>query len=300
VAPWCDSAGLLTGTVLLLVAYALLPESLRFSRAILLLGTGWMAAVTFGIRSLCFGWHWQRRRGLNRLIVAEPEEAARILAVVRSRGEEGQEPLALSPRFDEVRSVPVAGDLRYVGGLGDLSEGIRVHRVDEVIFSGRDVSAADIIAAMATAVDSGTTFRIAWSDGGAWVGPGGPLSDPLFGLQRAIHLPTGRREKRMFDVVTAGALLLGLPMLVLSGRSAWIPLAARVLRGKATWVGFARPGAGLPAFKPAVLRRAAGEEERVANRLDLHYARDYRWLTDLRVVFHALLSHPRMLRHGHH
>ena len=300
--PWRPGAtarGLLTGTLLLLVIYALLPESLRFSRAILLLGTGWMAGVTFGLRTLLFGNHWARRRGLNRLIVAGPEDASQILAVVRSRGEEGNEPLGLDPRTSRPADAAAPAELRYIGVLGDLSEALRVHRIDEVIFSGRDVSASDIIASMATAADSGASFRIAWSDGGAWVGPGGPMSDPLFGLQRSIHLPAGRREKRTFDCAMAALLLLGSPALAVTGRTSWIPLAWDVLLGRATWVGYAGSGSGLPTFQRAILPRARGEEERIAARLDVHYARDYRILTDLRVVLDALISHPRIPHHVH-
>jgi len=301
--PWRPGAslrGLVTGTLVLLVGYALLPEGLRFSRAILLLGAVWMLAVTFGLRTLLFGRHWLRRRGRRRLVVAGPDDGARILEGVRSRGEDASEPLALHPSAQRPPASSPASDLRYVGGLSDLAEAIRVHRIDEVVFSGRDVPAADIIGAMAAAAESGATFRIAWSDGGPWVGPGGPLAPPLTGLQRAIHLPAGRREKRMFDLCTALVLVLAAPVLVLAGRRSWAAAAWKVLRGRATWVGYAGAAAGLPRLAPEVLRRAVGEEDKVAERLDFHYARDYRWVTDFRVVADALISRPRIPFHGHH
>ncbi len=300
--PWRFGAtlrGLLSGTLFLLVCYALLPESLRFSRAILLLGTVWMAGVTLGLRTGVFGRHWERTQGKRRLIVAGVEDISHILAVVRSRGEEGADPLALWPEPTRSPGPSGPGEIRYIGGLDDLSEAIRVHRIDEVIFSGRDVAASDIIASMATAAESGVAFRIAWTDGGAWVGPGGPLTDSLTGLQRAVHLPAGRRAKRTFDVACALVFVLFTPVLWATQRLAWSAAAVDVLRGSATWVGYAGTGEGLPAFRRAVLPRARGEEDRIASRLDVHYARDYRWLTDFRVVLDALISHPRIPHHGH-
>ncbi len=231
--------------------------------------------------------------------MAGVEDISHILAVVRSRGEEGADPLALWPEPTRSPGPSGPGEIRYIGGLDDLSEAIRVHRIDEVIFSGRDVAASDIIASMATAAESGAAFRIAWTDGGAWVGPGGPLTDSLTGLQRAVHLPAGRRAKRTFDVACALVFVLFTPVLWATQRLAWSAAAVDVLRGSATWVGYAGTGEGLPAFRRAVLPRARGEEDRIASRLDVHYARDYRWLTDFRVVLDALISHPRIPHHGH-
>ena len=44
--------GILLGTLIILIIYALLPENLRFSRALILMGTLWVILSTFGIRLL--------------------------------------------------------------------------------------------------------------------------------------------------------------------------------------------------------------------------------------------------------
>ena len=44
--------GIITGTIILLIIYGLLPESLRFSRALILLGTIWTLISSIATRKL--------------------------------------------------------------------------------------------------------------------------------------------------------------------------------------------------------------------------------------------------------
>ena len=284
-------------TAFLLIGYALLPEDLRFSRAILLLGSLFAGVSVLLTRTGLHPKSWVRQAPRRRLYVGTGGELDRMVQMVRASDAGalavgGERAWALRPtgmvpkEGGEERSE---GRPEVVGGLADLAEAIRVHRVHEVVLSGRDVPAADIIDAMASAAGSGVDFRIAWSDTEPLMGSGGPDAFPLTDLRRSLQGPSGRRQKRLFDGVAASWILLGALPLRLSGRRGWGRAAVEVVLGRATWVGYAGSGAHLPALRKAVLSRGAGQDERMVRRMDLAYARDYRWTIDLSVVVQALI-----------
>ena len=79
--------GIFSGTLLILIIYALLPEELRFSRALILLGAIWASAITIIIRvvlnlfSKKFSLTQEARKRL--LIVGSDEESNRILSLLK-------------------------------------------------------------------------------------------------------------------------------------------------------------------------------------------------------------------------
>ena len=157
-----------TGGVL--IGYALLPEALRFSRAILLLGSVLAAVSVLLVRSSLHPKAWLRGGSRRRLYVGSGPELERMVAMVRAADvgahwPVGEQAWALDPGVGEgAQTGRVEGRPEVVGGLQDLPEAIRIHRIQEVVLSGRDVSAGQIIDAMSSAAARGVNFRIAWSD----------------------------------------------------------------------------------------------------------------------------------------
>ncbi len=283
------------GGLVLMAGYGLLPKTVQFSRAVLLLGTVWAGVTFIGIRSIVARKGWRHAVKRRRLVVASRAALAELIPVLHgAAGVSGT--WALTPEREDggaVAGVPV------VGALADLAEAIRIHRANEVVFNGRDLSAAAIIDAMIGAGGAGVQFRIAWSPGSPLIGPGGPEGlEGVVDVQRAIHMPESRRKKRLFDLVVAGAVLFAAPLLWVSGRRGWGRAAFDVLFRQWTWVGFSSPRKGLPTMRKAVLPRSESEDERGRLRADLAYARDYRWTTDLSVVRNALILHRAIQRYG--
>jgi len=81
--------GILVGTLAILIIYALLPEYLRFSRALIIMGTLWVILTTFGIRillSLVDNTHFKieffkRRKRI--IIIGNKKEGERVFSLVR-------------------------------------------------------------------------------------------------------------------------------------------------------------------------------------------------------------------------
>ena len=271
--PWIPRRvirGFAVGSLVLIAGYGLLPEALRFSRAILLLGSIWFAAVVILGRIMIGGWRLNSKP-TSRLIIAFPTESTAIsnmLDSVELRGDISDSTTVISP--DEINTI---------------FDVVRVKSIGEVVFSGRDVSATDIITALSSLVNKTVVCRIAWTDDGSVMGAGGPGPDPVTELDRAIYGPSARRSKRILDLLTSFTLLLLSPLLIISGRSLWISRSFRVLMGKATWVGIDAPG---EESRPSVFNAVESDDDRIRERLNLAYARKYNWFEDLKLVLRAL------------
>jgi hypothetical protein len=296
--PWNRLAlakGVLLGAVILLAAYALLPNELRFSRALLLLGTVEAFAIVQGVRTVFFRRSFAKRRAHRKLVVASPAEQRAILDMTKGLlGPDAGEGACIG-LHPEPQQADVPG---FVGDAGDLPEAMRVHKVEEVIFSGRELSAARIIDLMSAAAGLEAKFRIAWTDDSNLIGAGGPVTDPLTDLARSLNRRQAQRAKRSFDVLLALGLLVLSPVPLVLGRFDLLSGALRVLAGGRTWVGYAGPAEGLPALRKSLFPRTWSGDARVVRRMDLAYARDYRMRTDLMVIREALILRRAIHRHG--
>ena len=271
--PWIPRRvirGFAVGSLVLIAGYGLLPETLRFSRAILLLGSIWFAAVVILGRITIGGWRLNAKP-TSRLIIAFPTESTAIsnmLDSVELRGDISDSTTVISP--DEINTI---------------FDVVRVKSIGEVVFSGRDVSATDIITALSSLVNKTVVCRIAWTDDGSVMGAGGPGPDPVTELDRAIYGPSARRSKRILDLLSSLTFLLLSPLLIISGRSLWVSRSFRVLMGKATWVGIDASG---EESRPSVFNAVESDDDRIRERLNLAYARKYNWFEDLKLVLRAL------------
>jgi GT2 family glycosyltransferase len=271
--PWIPRRvirGIAVGSLVLIAGYGLLPEALRFSRAILLLGPFWFAAVVISGRMTLGGWRLNAKP-TSRLIIASQTESTAISHMLDSvdfRDDISESTIVIAP--NEINTVV---------------DVVRVKSIGEVVFSGRDLSATDIITALSSLVNKTVVSRIAWTDDGSVMGSGGPGPDPVTELDRAIYGPSARRSKRILDLLSSLTLLLFSPLLILSGRPHWISRSFYVLIGKATWVGIDAPG---EKSRPSVFNAVESNDDRIKERMNFAYARKYNWFEDLKLVLRAL------------
>lgn len=274
-------------SAILLMAYSLLPEALRFSRALLLLGMVIALGVFFLNRVLAntlrqgnAGLSYRRERiG----IAGASDEVARVQQLLNQSGTRVGDVLAIVPEGVVLR-------------LDDI---VRVHNLHQVVFCARDISASDIISAMSGVAQRGVDFKIAPPETAFVIGSGSieTPGDVLLEVN-SISLPRNRRQKRLFDLFVCLLSLVIFPVLLLIRRR---PLAMlhdtwRVLTGQNTWVGYI-PVSGasspLPPLKPGVFTlhysfASLSEEQRA--KMNLVYARDYKVGRDLGVVWKHLVK----------
>jgi O-antigen biosynthesis protein len=290
---------IIAGSACILIVYSLLPEHLRFSRAILLSGTV-VALAVFLINRILINVLTTgnsgitARKSLRLAIVGFDEEVSRVKAILGQTAGSKGEVMSVSPGDD----VPAG----YQGTLRQLNDIVRVHNLDQVIFCAKDLSSSSIIGAMSSIDRRNLEFRIAPPESLYIIGSNSiETSGDSFMLDvNSISRPGNRRLKRLFDILVGILLLILTPFLFwLPGNSAGLLRnIVLVLSGRRTWVGFCplhggTIQAGLPLLRKGVLHPlvhlppAMRTSEHI-QKLNALYAKDYQLRNDIFMVWKGL------------
>ncbi len=274
------------GTVVLFAVYAFLPKELQFSRAILALGSFWSIASLFLARFIASLF------GKSEFLQDNSHKRRVVIVGLDSECDRIQNLLLRSGVQLEIAGRVHPSELKangYLGGIDHLSEIVTVHRVNLVIFSGKDVKSGKIMEMMGTFRDWNGQIKIAPESSETIIGSDSK-NEPgeLFTVDVKFHLsqPHNRRKKRIMDMIIAVFALLLFPFLCLSTRGRNIVLNSfSVLLGLKTWVGYQQLDKKLPRLTMHCIEASGKfygtEFEWDAN---LSYAKDFEPLMDLELV----------------
>lgn len=288
--------GVLIGTGIILIAYSLLPETYRFSRALILLGTGWIL-VSYLISRISFHFAGIKSFNLN------PEKSKRI--VIIGKTEEFERVNALlkqtSINFNFLGFVSVDASEKAnsscIGTIEQLEEIIKIHKINEVIFCARDISSQNIIDYMHTLVAAEVDFKIAPPESLSIIGSNSiDTAGDLYIIDlNSISKPKNKRNKRLVDILSSLLFLVLSPLLLLfqKNKIKFLQNIVSVLLGLKSWVGYSNfPHEHLPKLKPSVLSPVNAIKNNVSddikNRLHLTYTKDYKIENDFNVLWKCL------------
>ncbi len=292
--------GILTGTISILVVYALLSEEYRFSRALIILGTAWASLSAAALRIVLDftgikGFRLESNEKKNLVIVANPEEGKRVLSILQLSGS----PVAFIG-FVGVNDVEQTEGYSgyYLGSVTNLKEITSLYEVNEVIFCARDVSSQEIINQMLFLSQLDVEYKIAPPESLFIIGSNSinDQGDLYLVDVNAITTRSNKRKKRLLDVLVAVALLIASPVMLLfvKNKSGFITNIFNVLSGNNTWVGFVASPDSIDSkeLRKGVLNAADGPgivvtDASTANRLNALYARDYKVSRDMRIILRA-------------
>jgi GT2 family glycosyltransferase len=272
-------------TVAILVAYALFPKDWQFSRLFILLGAaGFLVSyyLTRGIKELVttgsinFGKLPKKRFG----IVADPSEFERIAALLN----------ATYPEIGCIQAISIKQVNAHKQQIDDI---IRVHQLNELIFSAQDVGASLIIQLMADTAAQNIEYKIAQPNtsyliGSSTIDQAGAYYNLHFD---ALQLPANKRLKRIFDLFVAGLLLILSPILIWKFKQPkrYLSNLLLILGGRYTFVGIG----------DSKSKGKAGKKHLLHPRIDAHqalelqafiYTKSYTLQYDLRSVWKQLGS----------
>ncbi|MCA1755966.1 MAG: glycosyltransferase family 2 protein [Bacteroidales bacterium] len=153
--------GVITGTLLITVIYALLPAHLRFSRAVIPAGTAMVFALAWIVRAILTLAGRNDLKGVSNrvkkvIIVSGAAEFEKIRDMLA--GEEGQYLLAGRVTPDAEESTG------WLGRLENIREVVRINAPDEIIFSSEDIETGRIIEAISSLAGYRTVKKIARTD----------------------------------------------------------------------------------------------------------------------------------------
>ncbi|MEN9347031.1 MAG: hypothetical protein RLZZ77_542 [Bacteroidota bacterium] len=295
--PWRALKALALASVLLLMAYSLLPENMRFSRALMVFGSIG-SFVVFFLNRVLVNMISSGKTGLEKkkskriAIVGSMSEIDRVLTIFKQTNYDIGWVAKVSPGGASTAEG-------YTGRHDQLDDIVRVHKLDEVVFCAKDITASDIISFMSSVEKGELEFKIAPPESLYIIGSNSvETSGDVFILDvNSVSKKENRRSKRWFDIGFALAQLPVLPLVAvwqqqpLGYFSNWM----QVVIGKKSWVGFAKeenPSSSLPPLKQGAvnpmshLHQANLNEDQV-HKLNVFYAKDYRIIHDLRILFRA-------------
>lgn len=293
---WRLVRGVIFGSVFILMGYSLLPESLRFSRALILLGAVW-ALVSFICTRLTY--HLLRIKSYSLVsnkskriaIIGEEKEFNRVVALLKETH--------INPSFVGFVSAENNGvhNPYYLGKFNQIDEVIKVHQINEIIFCAKDLSSQFIINNMLTLVSSGVDFKIAPPESLSIIGSNNiDTAGDLYMIDvNSISKSNNKRNKRVLDIGLSFLILVFSPVLIFmqKHKGNFIINCFKVLFGFCSWVGYGKHvDKSLPEIKPSVLSPAmlsnAVLDYNKTKLINLRYAKDYRVEKDLTIIWKCL------------
>ncbi len=288
--------GVLIGSVFILMAYSLLPESLRFSRALILLGTSW-ALCSFVMTRLLFHFLKFKSYTLSSAktkriaIIGEEEEFNRVSALLKETH--------ANPSFVGFVSAEINGvhNPFFVGKINQIDEIIKVHQINEIIFCAKDISSQFIINNMLTLVSSGVDFKIAPPESLSIIGSHDvDTAGDLYVIDvNSISKSNNKRNKRLLDIAISLLAIALSPILFLiqDNKNKYFINCFNVLFGFYSWVGYGKiSDKSLPEIKRSVLSPSMFiESDSDHNKIklaNLRYAKDYRIEKDVMMLWKCL------------
>lgn len=293
---WNILKGILTGTAIILIIYALLPESYRFSRALILIGT--LAAIFLAafnrllVHKINFLPHQYINSSPHRIIMAgKQDEIARVKEMLHK----------IKGNYTHLGNVAPSSreETGYLGSLDQLKEIVKINKVDEVIFCARDIPSQEIIQLMLQLSIYDIDFKIAQPDSVSIIGSNS-IHDAgeLYTIEiNSISDNSNRRNKRLLDILTSIFVLLLSPVFLMLLKKSFQLLnnSILVLLACKTWVGYI-PDEGvisgdLPQIKKGVFYPVIylPNNKQQIERVNLEYAKNYRSYKDLQII----LAHLR-------
>ena len=290
--------GLITGTIFILVIYSLLPNSARFSRAIILLGTLLsIIEVTLSRIALHFmvrkDFTLGKRKPKRLAIVGLKNESKRVTELLKETG-------ITTNLIGFISTKRKPRSERYMGSIYQIKEIVEVNNIEELIFCSEDISSQLVIRTMLNLSEFNIDYKIAPPASVSIIGSNSiDTAGDLYVLNvNAITKEKNKRNKRLFDVSFAFILLVLYPILIwfIENKSGFFSNIIMVILKKKSWVGYHPVNTevylGLPAIKKGILRTTFlldnnefGNEG--IDRLKTLYALDYNGEKDIEIVFKA-------------
>jgi GT2 family glycosyltransferase len=288
--------GFITGLIMILGFYALLPVHLRSSRMVILAGSGIILLWLWLSRTRLSPWRMESKdneHGGTRkaIIIAEKEESGRIKELI-NRSKDQIEILGTIP---PQMSHPSVSSDDVLGTMAQLEDLVRIYHVKEIIFSAQDVPFSQFTESM-TRLGPSLRYMLAATSTMNIVGSAGKDTEgESYAIRIHFNLSeiSSRRVKRIFDLIASLVLFAFFPLLLIFVPHSFVFLSniSKVFIGNMTWVAYHPLDpviSSLPKLKPGVLHPSYPKDQSELTRRLQHihyvYARDYHWTTDLSIL----------------
>lgn len=293
------AGGVFIGSFFILVLYALLPEELRFSRALILFGMLWVAAEMSLTRWIGYllkrpGFQYGKNAKKRFLVIGSEEETNRVKKLLQST--------SIKPDFIGLISPSDEDKLpdNYLGTLSQVPDVIVIYKINEIIFCSKDISHQMIIDKMEE-WSPHLDYKIAPEDTLSIIGSNSiNTRGDLYTIDiKTINTSQNKRKKRLFDLTCSSFGIVFWIFIALFVRKpfSFLKNCFKVLTGKYSWIGYCETKDSdnhkLPKIKKGIFDPSAnisrnGLTEEEKEQLNIMYARDYSLSKDWNFFLRAL------------
>ena len=295
--------GTIIGTAIILIVYALLPKDLQFSRLYILLGASLILSYFIFSRVLLhfsIGKKFDLKEVSNKRfgIIGSTKEVERVQGILKQSSNNIEEIIVISPTRDDSDNV--------VGSLEQLDQIVHIHKLDELIFCAKDISAEAIIKWMSKIASEDLEFKIAQPNSLYLIGSNSvDTSGDLYALEiDKITRSENKRNKRTFDFLLSILFLLVSPVLCLfyKNKSTYFKNLFNIFLGNKSFVGYYLgeniDRLKLPKIKQGILHPfdeilASKKQQDLMFKLNLIYAKDYSIFKDFKILWKNWLKLDR-------
>ncbi len=293
---WKSYRGLLFGTIIILVVYALLPERFRFSRSLILIGTAWgllvLSLSRILLHSLRIGnYRFNAAKNKRYAIVGEIPEVSRVADLL-------QKALSYPAFIGMINSGEHQSDKNgFLGKISQIQDILNIYKIDELIFCAKDMPAENIIDQMSSLQQTQIEYKIAPPESMSIIGSNSiNTAGDLYVIDiNSIGKFQNRRNKRVFDVGMSLVLLASYPLTVfITGNPLnYLLNIFKILFGFKSITGYNPSPQNehkLPDIRKGIIYPTDGFDkvnpDPVAiSRLNILYARDYRIGNEFRLLY---------------
>lgn len=291
--------GILIGTVIILLIYALLPETYRFSRAVTIFGAMWTMLIVnliryimrkFNIGSVMFGGKGKRRIA----VVGTSTESERVATLVK----------LVNKQCEFIGSVSIQSDntdkkcgFQYLGNISQLDDIINIYHINELVFCSKDLTADQIISLMTHLRDNQVEYKIAPQESESIIGSNSINTyDEMYGVKvNSITKSSNIHKKRALDLTISIFLFLFIYIDIwfVEKKKGFICNIFEVLKGKKSWVSSRIVSADEAAnLKPGVLYpddayTFNNEDPNLVHRVNVLYMQDYSVSSDISLIWNC-------------
>lgn len=263
-------------TIIILVAYAVLPKPYQFSRLFIFAGAAWALAYflisrlflhfTIGGRFRLF------TKSIQRFYI-----------------------LADSSEFQRISSLLSQTQVKSSAIVQVDSESTETPKSGEIVFSAKDMGYKEIISKMTNWTSHQQDFKIAPPNSTLLIGSNSidTAGDLYLFNNNTLNTKENKRKKRIFDTVLSLLILMGMPVLIFSqdNKAKYAQNIRDVFLGRLTFVGYSdtemKTDVRLPKMREGLLSPADIIEidtPGVREKLNILYTRDYSMRKDLSIV----------------
>ena len=279
--------GTIVGLLILLASYALLPKSIQFSRAVILLSSvlsfiiAWLIRLLFQKAKIGTFENYQKNKQ-RRLIVGSINEINRIENLLNHSNH--------SSKTFKINTKEAEDYNDFDGNIAQLDEFIKINKIDEVIFCAKDLTSREIISCMANVnIKKDVEFKIVPDKSQFIIGSQSIYTNDIFQSTTINHINNIRnvRVKRNFDIIGSIIIVVTFPIFFyLKNFRTAFSNAIKVINGKKTWIGYIQRSnnENLPKIKQPVFDINSSNTkltDDISDKLNIIYAKDYNVQKDI-------------------